>query len=75
MAAEENPLLRGDQLPSLADLTQPISDITGSVFAQMMLAGFINLHKNFERLNKENQFPIPDGDTGWVAYRTHCTHF
>jgi hypothetical protein len=49
----------GETLPTLADLTQSSAEVTGNIFAQMMLAGFINLYDNMDRLNKENQFPIP----------------
>jgi hypothetical protein len=54
----------GDELPVLADLTDCGAAVTGKIFAQMMVSGFINLLANMDRLNKENQFPIPDGDTG-----------
>eukprot|EP01047_Picozoa_sp_COSAG01_P013276 COSAG01_NODE_618_length_14800_cov_11.772396_7_plen_987_part_00 len=41
-----------------------IEAVTGKLFAQLLLAGFFNLLAHKERLNKENEFPIPDNDTG-----------
>jgi hypothetical protein len=53
-----------DTIPVLANLKEMGDTLDGKQFTQLMLAGYLNLQDNMERLNKENEFPIPDGDTG-----------
>jgi len=53
-----------DTIPVMADLTKMGGQIDGKSFAQLVFAGYISLETNMNRLNKENEFPIPDGDTG-----------
>ena len=53
-----------DKLPTLADATAPATELSGVLFAQLLVGGFFNLYANLDRLNKENEFPIPDADTG-----------
>ena len=53
-----------DTLPALADTTAEATELTGALFAQLLVGGFFNLYANMDRLNKENEFPIPDADTG-----------
>jgi dihydroxyacetone kinase-like predicted kinase len=60
--AEQNAQM--ETVPVLADLTKMTDTIDGSQFTQLMVAGYLNLQENMDRLNKENEFPIPDGDTG-----------
>jgi hypothetical protein len=52
------------KIPAIADLSKMGGQIDGKQFAQLVFAGYINLQRNMNRLNKENEFPIPDGDTG-----------
>ena len=53
-----------EKLPTLYDLTMPSERVDGNIFTQLVLAGYIQIVKNKQHLNKTNVFPIPDGDTG-----------
>jgi fatty acid-binding protein DegV len=53
-----------ESLPSLADATAAAATLEGKLMAQLLVGGFVHLNGNMDRLNKENEFPIPDGDTG-----------
>lgn len=44
--------------------------IDGALFERMILGGVANLHKNVQKVNDLNVFPIPDGDTGENMYLT-----
>ena len=49
---------------SCAGSTFSGSALDGKKLAQLLVGGFLNLQDNMDRLNKENEFPIPDNDTG-----------
>jgi dihydroxyacetone kinase-like predicted kinase len=52
-------------LAAAVDLTQrQATTIDGLQFSLLWTAGFLNLAKNVNHLNKINVFPVPDGDTG-----------
>jgi DAK2 domain fusion protein YloV len=39
-------------------------NIDGNLFKKIIINGFFNLTKNYQKINNLNVFPIPDGDTG-----------
>lgn len=41
-----------------------IFKIDGTLFKRMIINGAVNLSNNYERIDKLNVFPVPDGDTG-----------
>ena len=49
---------------SLKTFNRPPSHITGSVIADMFIAGFELLNSHIKLVNSLNVFPVPDGDTG-----------
>ena len=44
-----------DQVPTLADCSKIGAEIDGAQFAQLMVAGYLHLLDNMDRLNKENE--------------------
>ena len=54
------------EVPVLVDLTACNGSeiIDGLMFSQLLVAGFCHLLNNRDMLNRENVFPIADGDTG-----------
>ncbi|MBR2988896.1 MAG: DAK2 domain-containing protein, partial [Clostridia bacterium] len=53
----------------MEDLTQR-NTIDGKIFAQIVLAGALNLKAHLKIVNDLNVFPIPDGDTGDNMFMT-----
>ena len=48
----------------------PTFKLNGSLYADMVKSGAVNLRNNVQTVNELNVFPIPDGDTGENMART-----
>jgi dihydroxyacetone kinase-like predicted kinase len=53
-----------DPAGSLADLTGSVTEIDGTHFGTLYVAGYALLANNKDELNRINVFPVPDADTG-----------
>jgi dihydroxyacetone kinase-like predicted kinase len=53
-----------DPTGALADLTASVTEIDGTHFGTLYVAGYTLVAKNKDELNRINVFPVPDADTG-----------